>query len=171
MESMYEARIEDLSRTAMEYLPTFQGGATPKPTATVPQAPVEPPPAAAPVVVPIFWMQLGNTMIKLMPGMQIRALGGWTVPEYVNPSEKDDTAEINDPHPVDHSLQQCHFPTGHFQTTGQIMRRAAEAAGAALAKEKSERVTIWNPTERRKLSGNAAPFRSNLQEYLMQHPV
>ena len=33
------------------------------------------------------------------------------------------------------------------------------------------RVTLWNPTEQRKLSGNAAPSESNLISYLVRHPV
>ena len=32
------------------------------------------------------------------------------------------------------------------------------------------RVTIWNHVEKRKLSGNSAPYRRNLQHYLGLHP-
>lgn len=32
------------------------------------------------------------------------------------------------------------------------------------------RVTIWNSKEKRKLSGNSAPFKRNLHEYLRKHP-
>jgi len=38
------------------------------------------------------------------------------------------------------------------------------------ANSENQRVTMWNPTERRKLSGNAAPFRRNLEEYITAHP-
>jgi len=34
-----------------------------------------------------------------------------------------------------------------------------------------KRVTLWNPTEKRKLSGNAAPFEGNVESYLIRHPV
>jgi len=38
-------------------------------------------------------------------------------------------------------------------------------------KSARERVTVWNKVQRRKLSGNAAPLRANLKQYLQQNPV
>lgn len=36
--------------------------------------------------------------------------------------------------------------------------------------DSERRVTIWNPYEKRKLSGNSAPFKKNLEDYLKKHP-
>ena len=36
---------------------------------------------------------------------------------------------------------------------------------------KEKRVTLWNKIEKRKLSGNAAPFESNVAAYLLSNPV
>lgn len=41
---------------------------------------------------------------------------------------------------------------------------------AAYYGEPEQRVTIWNRVEQRKLSGNSAPFRKNLGEYIRKHP-
>lgn len=53
------------------------------------------------------------------------------------------------------------FPQFLIKTLSQT---AAENA------ESEKRVTIWNWKEKRKLSGNSAPFKRNLQRYLKKHP-
>ena len=40
-----------------------------------------------------------------------------------------------------------------------------------VADRTESRVTLWNPSEKRKLSGNAAPFESNVVSYVLRHPV
>lgn len=36
--------------------------------------------------------------------------------------------------------------------------------------DKARRITVWNRTTKRKVSGNAAPMEKNLSEYLRKHP-
>jgi len=52
---------------------------------------------------------------------------------------------------------------------GQLPR-GCSVEGVEKAQQDVHRVTIWNPTERRKISGNAAPFMRNLTSYLQLHP-
>jgi len=47
---------------------------------------------------------------------------------------------------------------------------AATADPKDSISEGEKRVTIWNPFEKRKLSGNSAPFKKNLEDYLKKHP-
>jgi len=55
--------------------------------------------------------------------------------------------------------------------TGGAVVRYPKAGKAEKDPYLDQRVTIWNRVEQRKLSGNSAPFRRNLQEYLNQHKV
>ena len=57
---------------------------------------------------------------------------------------------------------QCHFLPGQLA--------AAPDPSSIIKSDNDQRVTIWNRVEQRKLSGNSAPFRRNLKEYLALHP-
>jgi hypothetical protein len=51
---------------------------------------------------------------------------------------------------------------------GQRSQLDPAIRAAQLAAE--PRITIWNKSERRKVSGNAAPLEKNISEYLRKHP-
>lgn len=51
---------------------------------------------------------------------------------------------------------------------GQRSQLDPAIRAAQLAAE--PRITIWNKSERRKVSGNAAPLEKNIAEYLRKHP-
>lgn len=50
-------------------------------------------------------------------------------------------------------------------------RRGPNHEVAGYYGDPEQRVTIWNRVEQRKLSGNSAPFRKNLGDYIRKHPV
>jgi len=56
-----------------------------------------------------------------------------------------------------------------------VFRRDGEGCATSISEndhvaEEDKRVTVWNPTTGKKLSGNASPFRRNLHKYLAAHP-
>ena len=53
---------------------------------------------------------------------------------------------------------------------GSTVSAAAERAAADPHPETLRRISIWNKTECRKISGNAAPMERNVQQYLSKHP-
>jgi len=58
----------------------------------------------------------------------------------------------------------CMAPTGKIADIRNI------ASFEHNEQMEDRRVTVWNPITGKKLSGNAAPFRRNLQKYLASHP-
>ena len=91
------------------------------------------------------------------------------------------------PPPPHHTMGQSHFLPGQLARAPVVFTpqpqlqcinydtrhhhlRSKESARMCPDGEKDTRVTLYNPQERRKLSGNAAPFKRNLEAYLAMHP-
>jgi len=61
-------------------------------------------------------------------------------------------------------------PENVMQFPEFLISKSASRTSEAEIAESEKRVTIWNWKEKRKLSGNSAPFKRNLQKYLKKHP-
>jgi len=68
-----------------------------------------------------------------------------------------------DPQPSQEWAGSSHCAPGQFSS-------GCSATVEKAKQDDDRRVTMWNPTERRKISGNAAPFSRNLVNYLELHP-
>merc|ERR1712166_367282 len=53
---------------------------------------------------------------------------------------------------------------------GQSAVRSTNTSLSENEQTEDRHITVWNPLTGKKLSGNAAPFRRNLQKYLASHP-
>lgn len=119
-----------------------------------------------------FWMQLAAALLpvsdspirKLRPNLA-------QIPEVANVQQV----------PIPRPLQQAFVKNlprlhgGHFQEAMVPMLGLSSVAEVSTKQKNQEnldkqRVTMWNPAECRKLSGNAAPFRRNLEDYMIAHP-
>jgi len=66
-----------------------------------------------------------------------------------------------------------YFEKEGMQNRQRVQDSASQRPEGGPARRESDacqRVTIWNHVEGRKLSGNSAPFRRNLEEYFRTHP-
>lgn len=90
---------------------------------------------------------------------------------------------LNEKSSTDSGVNSCHqtacnmkmFSLAKFLDERAFTVMPAAPAGAAAVLERirthrEPRVTVWNPTNRRTISGNAAPCRRNLKAWMEQHP-
>lgn len=79
-----------------------------------------------------------------------------------------DEDRVNSPHNLLEAHRMFTLPVRESKRTLSFAK--PQDSSHDHGEDAEKRVTIWNWREQRKLSGNSAPFKKNLQEYIRKHP-